>query len=404
MHNASAWARRRSVWHVLRCRHGRVSCGNSDGRARISWDVSTGKTQLHANSNGRFVGYSRYDRAVDKVDSYLQLAERANTERSYAAAVQHFEVQWRGRLPATPQLIAEYLAHFAGELSVNTLQARLAGLARWHKDFGFVDPTKSPLVRQVLKGIRTAHNAAQKRARPIEFDRLEHVCSWLHGELVRAQERPSDRAQLLRRARDEAMLLIGFWRSFRADELTNLYVEHIEVRRGVDMTCFLPRSKTDRQSLGRSFSVPALSRLCPVSAYERWKDLAGLHAGPVFRRIDRWGHLSEQTLAAGSIVPWLRSLFEAAGVNEPGTYSSHSLRRGFANWAKSSGWDLKELMEYVGWKDVNSALRYLEGDDELASRFEKGLSHVSSISSANKPSPAGAAAGTNVVPLRPVRS
>jgi hypothetical protein len=50
------------------------------------------------------------------------------------------------------------------------------------------------------------------------------------------------------------------------------------------------------------------------------------------------------------------------------------LRRGFAGWARASGWDLKQLMEYVGWKDVKSALRYLDAPTaSLQQRFEKGL-------------------------------
>jgi integrase len=43
--------------------------------------------------------------------------------------------------------------------------------------------------------------------------------------------------------------------------------------------------------------------------------------------------------------------------------SGHSLRRGFANWATSNGWDLKTLMAYVGWKNVQSAMRYVEAAD-----------------------------------------
>lgn len=349
-----------------------------------------------------------YDARVGTVESYLELAERPNTVRSYAAAVRHFETEWRGLLPASAEMIAEYLATFAPTLSVNTLEARLAGLARWHQDHGFPDPTRAPLVRRVLKGIRTAHNKPEKQARPVEFQQLELVCTWMEERLQRedvSSGLPQDRVQHLRRARDTAMLLIGFWRGFRSDELTSLRFEHVTVRPGVDMSCFIPRSKPDRQAVGRSFQCPALSRLCPVTAFERWKTASGLDSGPVFRRIDRWGHVSGEAMAAGSVVPWLRDLFHAAGVGDAASFSSHSLRRGFANWAKSSGWDLKELMEYVGWRDVNSALRYLDRDNEdLAAKFESGLARGPAPASMDKRTPASDPQGTNVVPLRPVRS
>ena len=142
--------------------------------------------------------------------------------------------------------------------------------------------------------------------------------------------------------------------------------------RSVD--CYLGRSKGDRQHQGRVFSCPALTRLCPVTAFNAWVSLAGLTEGPVFRKIDRWGHVADESLHANSLIPLLRSLFAESGVESPEGYSSHSMRRGFAGWARASGWDIKELMEYVGWKDVKSAMRYLEASDSsLQARFEQGL-------------------------------
>ena len=31
-----------------------------------------------------------------------------------------------------------------------------------------------------------------------------------------------------------------------------------------------------------------------------------------------------------------------------------------ATWATANGWDLKALMTYVGWKDIKSAMRYID--------------------------------------------
>ena len=82
--------------------------------------------------------------------------------------------------------------------------------------------------------------------------------------------------------------------------------------------------------------------------------------------------MSDAGLHAGSFVPLLRTLFRAAGLPAPDSYSSHSLRRGF--WANSNGWDLKMLMEYVGWKDVRSAMRYIDAADPFAQhRIESAL-------------------------------
>lgn len=56
------------------------------------------------------------------LDRYLNAAERANTQRSYVSALRHFEVEWGGFLPATPDSVARYLADNADHLAINTLK------------------------------------------------------------------------------------------------------------------------------------------------------------------------------------------------------------------------------------------------------------------------------------------
>lgn len=117
---------------------------------------------------------------------------------------------------------------------------------------------------------------------------------------------------------------------------------------------------------GTTFRVPALSRLCPVQAYQEWIEAAYITEGPVFRGIDRWGHVNNRPMHIDSLIPVLRSTLKLAGIDSANLYSTHSMRRGFANWATANGWDLKTLMQYVGWKNVQSALRYVEGTDPFS--------------------------------------
>jgi integrase len=315
---------------------------------------------------------------MSRLDEYIDAADRENTRKSYVSALRHFEVEWKGLLPATGDSIARYLADHAETLAINTLKNRLAAIARWHAEHGFPDPTRTPIVRQVFKGIRSIHSVPEKRARPLQLDLLQQVNDWIERGIALAQSQ-GDQIRLLRLARDRALLLLGFWRGFRADELVHLHIDHIEIIQGEGLVCYLPRSKVDRQFEGRTFRCPALSRLCPVSAYQSWITLSGLDKGPVFRKIDRWGHVADDGLAPNSLIPLLRGLFRAAGVENPDEFSSHSLRRGFAGWARSSGWDIKELMEYIGWRDIKSAMRYLDVPDSgLIARFEQGLPPIKS--------------------------
>ncbi|UFH51018.1 site-specific integrase [Pseudomonas sp. KNUC1026] len=255
-------------------------------------------------------------------------------------------------LPATADSIARYLADHAATHSLATLRQRLAALSQWHLTQGFADPVRTPLVRQVFKGIRALHPAQPRQATPLGIDTLQQVIQALEAEA----EQPVRR---LRARRDQALLLLGFWRGLRSDELARLQVEHIRAQAGVGIELYLPRSKGDRQNLGSRLRTPALNSLCPVQAYLNWITAAGIAKGPVFRGIDRWGRLAETPLHSNSLIPLMRGILERGGV-PAAAYSSHSLRRGFATWATANGWDLKSLMAYVGWKDVKSALRYID--------------------------------------------
>jgi len=310
---------------------------------------------------------------MKNIDRYVQAATRDNTRRSYQSAIRHFEVEWGGFLPATADSVARYLADHAETLAINTLRQRLAALGQWHIDQGFPDPTKAPIVRKVFRGIQRLHPAQEKRAKPLQLDQLEQVTTWLDAAIAAAGAANDPIAQL-RHTRDKALVLLGFWRGFRGDELARLEVQYVEAISGEGMTCYLPQTKGDRQLKGSTFKAPALSRLCPVAAYQAWLDLSGLKCGAVVRSINRWGRLNEGGLNPASIIPLLRSLFGQAGILDADQYSAHSLRRGFANWATSNGWDLKTLMEYVGWKNIQSAMRYVDGTDPFnKSRIERML-------------------------------
>lgn len=294
---------------------------------------------------------------TSSTERYLNAARRESTTRRYAQALTHFEGEWGGFLPASSESVVRYLAEHAELLSVGTLRTHLAALAHWHKQHGFFDPTKDPRVRDVLRGIQAEHPRPVSQAAALTLTALEACITAL--DLAAASEDPGTR---LRAHRDRALILMGFWRAFRSDDLCRLRIEHITLRSGQDLELFLSTGKTDREHQGRTVSVPALKRLCPVQAYEDWLAISGVEHGPVFRAIDRWGHLGAQGLNANSVSRLLRMAFARNGL-EGESLSGHSLRRGFATWASRNNWGTKALMDYVGWRDVHSALRYIDVDE-----------------------------------------
>src|SRR5690606_20893817 len=203
---------------------------------------------------------------MSEIERYLQAGTRENTRPSYQSAIEHFEVSSDDFLPATSERVGRYLAAHSQTLARDPLKQRLEALAQWHISQGFPDPTKAPMVRQVLKGIRTLHPAQEKQAAPLQLQHLQQAVAWLEQEADDALH-AGDSTRLLRSRRDAALVLLGFWRGFRSDELCRLQVEHIQAEAGSGMTLYLPFSKGDRQNLGTTYQAPALKQLCPVQAY-----------------------------------------------------------------------------------------------------------------------------------------
>ena len=96
-----------------------------------------------------------------------------NTRTMYNSAWHGFEswTQARGALslPASPPLVAAYLAHLAEELHRSVATVRL------HQAAGHADPTDNEGVRQIIKGIARAHGKPQKQARPFTAEALAAV-------------------------------------------------------------------------------------------------------------------------------------------------------------------------------------------------------------------------------------
>lgn len=285
------------------------------------------------------------------IDDYRRAGVRDNTRRTYRSALRHFEVIWGGRLPCTPHQVATYLQSIGGTVSVSTVTTRCAALRRWHADHGFPDPTRSPLVAEVLRGMKEVHSSPPKKARSLALSELAQVSE--HLSRVQAAL-PFGHPDKLRASRNLALVLVGFWRAFRSDEIARLTVEGFQDTHE-RATLWLPRTKTLREST--EFYLPALPALCPVQALRGWLAEYGQTSGPLFPGLSN-RDTRYPPLHINAILPLLRSIFRDAGLERPEEFSTHSLRRGFVAWADREGWSIQQIQAYVGWKTVNTAARY----------------------------------------------
>ena len=298
---------------------------------------------------------------------------RENTTKSMDSALRHFRDDFGGFLPATPQTIKRYILAYKDTLAPGTIRSRLSMIAGWHSDRSFPDPTKSVDIKAMMKGLRTAYQKKPKKARPLGFDEIKIIITGLeaaHSEAQLLSDIRQKRKQELMCLRDKAFFLIGFWCAWRSDELIRLRVENVTlfVENGQRvLQLYLPYSKGDREAEGREWKLVELPAQCPVNAYLDWINAAQIENGPVFCAINRWSQVSDTPIHNKSVIKMMREAMVRAGIDSESalSYSSHSLRRGFANFATTQDISAKDLMTWVGWGSIATAIAYLESNQSL---------------------------------------
>lgn len=267
-----------------------------------------------------------------------------STRRAYRSDFAHF-LAWGGSVPASPDAVAAYLAAHAEVLSPATLTRRLASVALAHRAKGLASPTSAEVVRAVLRGIRRTQGTSQASATPLLRDDLFIVLDCMGTGL--------------KDVRDRALLLIGFAGGFRRSELVSLDHEDIStVRQGLIL--HLRRSKTDQEGAGRKIGIPhGRTRHCPVAALETWLGRSGITGGPLFRPINRHGHMADARLSGEAVATVIRERVSEVGIDSTG-YSGHSLRSGFATSAAHTGASPWKIRQQTGHASDAMLSRYIK--------------------------------------------
>lgn len=288
------------------------------------------------------------DALADRVAGLVASSISESTRRAYRSDLAHYTA-WGGSIPAGAATVAAYLAAHADELSVATLVRRVATISKAHEARGLPNPCRSEIVRATLRGIKRTRGTAQQQAKPLVRDDLMLVLDRLGGT-------PKE-------ARDRALLLIGFAGGFRRSELVGLDRADVEhVRQGLVVT--LTRSKTDQEGAGRKIGIPhGRTRHCPVAALDDWLALSGISYGPIFRPVDRHGHISPERLSGEAVSLVIRERLAAAGIDPTG-FSGHSLRAGFATSAAQACVSTLKIRQQTGHANDAMLARYVR-DGEL---------------------------------------
>ncbi len=233
---------------------------------------------------------------IEQARDYAINSRSERTQREYARCWNQFQawcdVKGQLALPASVQVLIAYVVDIATNggpkgkpLAVSSIQQAISALLLYHSMKGApVEAFASPVLKDVLKGIRRkiAETRTIRRVRPLMDKELGQILDML-------------RPDVLRDARDAAILALGFGGARRRSEIVSLdYMVRGDQPEGrgvllIDdngITIRLMMSKTNQEGAEEEYVIPRMAapRLC--ASVENWITLAGIGKGePVFRGV-----------------------------------------------------------------------------------------------------------------------
>jgi integrase len=279
---------------------------------------------------------------------YVAASRSPATMRAYASDWRAFTA-WcddhgLDALPAEPTTVVLYLTDVARTAKAATIRRRMSSISVTHQAAGLTSPTADILVRSTWSGIRRTNGVAQT-ATALLTDDIRAMVNALPDTLLGR--------------RDACLILLGFASALRRSELVALDAgDVIETNDGLVVT--VNRSKTDQDGEGRQIGIPYGSNptTCPVRTLRAWLDASGIEDGPLFRPVDRHGHLGIERLSDRAVAIVVKRTAQAAGL-DPRVVAGHSLRSGMATSAARAGATEAEIMNQTGHKGLPVLRRYI---------------------------------------------
>ena len=271
----------------------------------------------------------------------LKSSKASNTLRAYKADYKDFTrfciKHGFKPMPSEPKIISLYLTHLSQTSKFSTLKRRLASISVIHKLSGHYIDTKHPIITENLMGIKRVKGSYQKAKKPLLINDLKITIDVINKD---KNEK--------RKAKNKALILIGFAGGFRRSELVDILFEDIDfVSEGVKI--FIKRSKTDQSGEGMTKGIPYFSNkdYCPVISLKNWLEKSGIKSGKIFDMSDR------------SVALTVKKYTAIAGLDS-NKYSGHSLRSGFATSAADLGAEERSIMAMTGHKTTQMVRRYIQ--------------------------------------------
>ena len=312
---------------------------------------------------------------------FQRMAKAENTRIAYRAAVRAWCAWCEHRgltpLPASGDDVATFLAAERRRgLAPNTIDLRRAAIRYLHRAAGCAVPTGDICVAETVAGIR--RDAARKGELPEK--KAAATASIIRQILAKIPDDP-------RGLRDKAIILVGFAGALRRSELAAIRAEHLEqTERGLRLTIAQTKGS---QAAAVTIPLPyGDTELCPVRALARWREVAGIAAGPVFRRIWLAKQVKTNEPLAGAAPPpprigidaispfaiasMVQTRAAAAGFDGP-HFGGHSLKRGALTTGMERGVHPADLKRLGRHKSFDVLGEYLQFGDLFDRHALKGV-------------------------------
>ncbi len=304
---------------------------------------------FHPTPRGASATATRLEELGAETSRLLRAAKAENTRRGYRSDWADFcswcEKYRRPSLPASADTVAYYLVDRSRDLKSSTLQRRLATIAEAHKAAGVESPTMQAQVRYVWAGIRREKGVAQAHMKPTLTKHIRAMVESLPDSLLGV--------------RDRALLLLGYAGAMRRSELVGLDAADLAIA-DEGLVVVIRRSKTDQAGLGRKIGIPLGEHpaTCPVRAVQAWMDQAGIDEGPLFRSVNKHGHVMATRLTDQVVAAVVKRSLLAAGKSAR-KYAAHSLRAGLITQAAMAGVPERAIQDQSGHKSLAVMRRYI---------------------------------------------
>lgn len=249
-------------------------------------------------------------------------------------------------------LRAQGLLKVTGPHAPDTVRRRLATWSTLTKWRGLTGAFASPALKSAIRlAVRTTPRPRKRKsAKAVTGDVLAKLLA-------------TCASGSLRDLRDRAILMVAFASGGRRrSEIAGLRCEQLTVEPPIvvedgaplpSLAIHLGRTKTS----GADHDEVVYLTGRPVEALNAWMVAAGIEAGSVFRKVDRWGNVSKRTFDPKSVNDIVKQRAAMAGL-EPGEFSAHGLRSGYLTEAANRGIPLPEAMEQSRHRSVQQASSY----------------------------------------------